>query len=126
MAVNVRAALAHCARRKALLGIVYATDAKIEPAVKVVGAFPDNSHDPIVYPAAATVNAKAETIQYLAFLQSAAANRYLRVTAFRCWQNQRREGENIRPERPRRMSAGVFISAHTNKKGRSRGGLFVC
>src|SRR6516225_9288619 len=67
------AALAHCARREALLSIVYATDAKIEPGVKVVGVFPDNSHDPIIYPVAATVNAKPGTIQYLAFLRSAAA-----------------------------------------------------
>jgi molybdate transport system substrate-binding protein len=73
MTVNVRAALAHCARRETLLSIVYATDAKIEPVVKVVGVFPDNSHDPIIYPAAATVNAKPGTIQYLAFLRSAAA-----------------------------------------------------
>jgi len=73
MTINVRAALAHCARGEASLGIVYATDAKIEPGVKVVGVFPDNSHDPIIYPVAATVNAKPETIQYLAFLQSAAA-----------------------------------------------------
>src|SRR5215469_7043457 len=73
MAVNVRAALAHCTRGETLLSIVYATDAKIEPAVKVIGVFPHNSHDPIVYPAAATVNAKRETIQYLAFLRSAAA-----------------------------------------------------
>jgi molybdate transport system substrate-binding protein len=73
MAVDVRAALAHCARREALLGIVYATDAKIDPGVKVVGVFPDNSHDPIIYPVAATVNAKPGTIQYLAFLRSAAA-----------------------------------------------------
>jgi molybdate transport system substrate-binding protein len=73
MTVNVRAALAHCARREALLSIVYATDAKIEPGVKVVGVFPDNSHDPIIYPVAATVNAKPATIQYLAFLRSAAA-----------------------------------------------------
>jgi molybdate transport system substrate-binding protein len=41
--------------------------------VKVLGVFPDNSDDPIVYPVAATVNAKPETIQYLAFLRSAAA-----------------------------------------------------
>jgi len=73
MTVNVRAALAHCARRKAPLSIVYATDAKIEPDVKVVGVFPNNSHDPIIYPVAATVNAKPGTIQYLAFLRSAAA-----------------------------------------------------
>jgi molybdate transport system substrate-binding protein len=73
MTVNVRAALAYAARGEALLSIVYATDAKIEPNVKVVGVFPDNSHDPIVYPVAATVNAKPETMQYLAFLRSAAA-----------------------------------------------------
>jgi molybdate transport system substrate-binding protein len=71
--VNVRAALAYAARRDAPLSIVYATDAKIEPGVKVVGVFPDDSHDPIIYPVAATVNAKPETIQYLAFLRSAAA-----------------------------------------------------
>jgi molybdate transport system substrate-binding protein len=73
MTVNVRAALAYAARGEAPLGIVYATDAKIEPGVKVVGVFPDNSDDPIVYPVAATANAKSETMQYLAFLRSAAA-----------------------------------------------------
>ena len=72
MTVNVRAALAYAARGKAPLSIVYATDAKIEPGVKVVGVFPDNSHDPIIYPVAATVNAKPGTLQYLAFLRSAA------------------------------------------------------
>ena len=73
MTVNVRAALAYVTRREAPLSIVYATDAKIEPDVKVVAVFPDYSHDPIIYPVAATVNAKLETIQYLAFLRSAAA-----------------------------------------------------
>jgi molybdate transport system substrate-binding protein len=82
MTVNVRAALAHCARRKALLGIVYATDARIEPDVKVVGVFPDHSHDPIIYPVAATVNAKPGTIQYLAFLRSAAAKSILEGYGF--------------------------------------------
>jgi molybdate transport system substrate-binding protein len=73
LAVNVRAALACIARGEAPLGIVYATDAKIEPNVKIIGVFRDNSHDPIVYPVAATVNAKPGTIEYLAFLRSAAA-----------------------------------------------------
>ena len=72
MTVNVRAALAYAAHGEALLSIVYATDAKIEPGVKVLGVFPDSSHDPIIYPVAATVNAKPETMQYLAFLRSAA------------------------------------------------------
>ena len=73
MTVNVRAALAYVARGEAPLSIVYATDAKIEPGVKVVGVFPKNSHDPIIYPVAATANAKPETMQYLAFLRSMAA-----------------------------------------------------
>src|SRR5262249_13239076 len=73
MTVNVRAALACVVRREAPLSIVYATDAKIEPGVKAVGAFPNHSHDPIIYPVAATVNARPGTIQYLTFLRSAAA-----------------------------------------------------
>jgi molybdate transport system substrate-binding protein len=73
MTVNVRAALAYVARGEVPLGIVYATDAKIQPGVKVIGVFPDNSHDPIIYPVAATVNAKPETMQYLTLLRSPAA-----------------------------------------------------
>jgi molybdate transport system substrate-binding protein len=73
MTVNVRAALAYAANGEARLSIVYATDAKIEPGVKVVGVFPENPHDPIVYPVAATVNAKPGTTRYLTFLRSAVA-----------------------------------------------------
>jgi molybdate transport system substrate-binding protein len=49
-AENVRAALALVQRGEAPLGIVYATDARSAKGVKVVGTFPDDSHDPIVYP----------------------------------------------------------------------------
>jgi molybdate transport system substrate-binding protein len=73
MADNVRAALALVARGEAVLGIVYETDAKVEPGVKIVGAFPADSHPPIVYPVAATVNAKPEGATYLAFLRSGIA-----------------------------------------------------
>src|SRR6516162_2935020 len=72
MTINVRTALAYAAHGETPLGIVYATDAKIEPRVEDIGVFPDNSHDPIIYPVAATVNAKPVTMQYLAFLRSAA------------------------------------------------------
>ena len=82
MTANVRAALVLVARGEAPLGIVYATDAKVEPGVKVVGAFPDSSHDPIVYPVAATVNAKPEAAQYLAFLRSAAAKSIFEAYGF--------------------------------------------
>src|SRR5262249_47494406 len=73
MAENVRAALALVARGEAVLGIVYETDAKVEPGVKIVGAFPPDSHPAIVYPVALTANAKPEAAQYLSFLRSQSA-----------------------------------------------------
>lgn len=73
MAESVRAALTLVARGEASLGIVYATDAKVEPNVKIVGTFPADSHPPIIYPVAATANAKSETADYITFLQSSAA-----------------------------------------------------
>jgi molybdate transport system substrate-binding protein len=73
MTANVRAALVLVARGEAPLGIVYSTDAKVEPGVKVVGVFPESSHDPIIYPVAATTGAKPDVAPYLAFLRSQAA-----------------------------------------------------
>jgi molybdate transport system substrate-binding protein len=73
MTENVRAALALVARGEVMLGIVYSTDARVEPGVKIVGTFPSESHPAIIYPVAATTNAKAEAIDYLAFLRSSAA-----------------------------------------------------
>lgn len=82
MADNVRAALALVARGEAVLGIVYETDAKVEPGVKIVGAFPPDSHPAIVYPVAATVNAKPETAAYLAFLRNGTAKAVFETYGF--------------------------------------------
>ncbi|MBE9636098.1 molybdate ABC transporter substrate-binding protein [Salipiger mangrovisoli] len=49
---NVRAALALVSTGEAPLGIVYATDAAADKAVSVIGTFPEDSHAPIIYPAA--------------------------------------------------------------------------
>ena len=58
MAENVRATLAFVARGETPIGIVYETDAKIEPKVKIVGVFPEDSYPPVTYPVAATANAQ--------------------------------------------------------------------
>jgi molybdate transport system substrate-binding protein len=73
MAESVRAALTLVARGEAVLGIVYATDARVEPDVKIVGTFPADSHPPIIYPVAATSNARPGATDYLAFLRTPAA-----------------------------------------------------
>jgi molybdate transport system substrate-binding protein len=73
-AENVRATLAFVARGETPLGIVYETDAKIEPKVKIVGAFPDGSYPPVTYPVAAVAESKNTSVAgYLAFLRSGAA-----------------------------------------------------
>jgi molybdate transport system substrate-binding protein len=72
-AENVRAALTFVARGEVPLGIVYGTDAKSEPAVKVVGTFPKNSHPKILYPVALTSSAKPEARKFLEFLLSSEA-----------------------------------------------------
>lgn len=57
-AENVRAALLLVARGEAPLGIVYKTDAAIEPKVRIVATFPPDSVPPIVYPIGLTASSK--------------------------------------------------------------------
>ena len=83
MAESVRAALTLVARGEAVLGIVYSTDAKVEPGVKVVGTFPADTHPAIIYPVAATTTAKPETSDYLVFLRSSAAKTILEKYGFK-------------------------------------------
>lgn len=73
-AQNVRAALALVARGEAPLGVVYATDARDEPKVRVIGTFDASSHPPIVYPAALVSGAPATAADLLAFLRGTRAS----------------------------------------------------
>ncbi len=68
-AENVRVALAYVARGEAPLGIVYTTDAMAERKVRIVGAFPDSSHAPIVYPIALTRDAQPAAKAFLDYLE---------------------------------------------------------
>jgi molybdate transport system substrate-binding protein len=80
---NVRAALALVERGEASLGIVYRTDAMVAK-VKVIGTFPEDSHPPIVYPVALTVQgAKSEAAKaYLEYLKSDAAKAVFEQAGF--------------------------------------------
>jgi molybdate transport system substrate-binding protein len=71
---NVRAALLFVARGEAPLGIVYQTDAASDPNVKIVGAFPDDTHPPIIYPVALTKEStNPDAAAFLNFVKSPAA-----------------------------------------------------
>ena len=70
-AENVRATLAFVTRGETPIGIVYETDAKIEPKVKTIGVFPDNSYPPVTYPVAATADTRRPGVgQYFSFLRT--------------------------------------------------------
>jgi molybdate transport system substrate-binding protein len=70
---SVRSALAFVDRGEVALGIVYSTDAQIDKKVRVVDAFPDDTHQPIVYPIALTAVAKTDAIKFADYVRSPAS-----------------------------------------------------
>ena len=72
-AENVRAALALVARGEAPMGIVYETDARAEPKVRIAGRIAPDLHAPIVYPAAVLRGAPPQAQRYLDYLGGAQA-----------------------------------------------------
>jgi molybdate transport system substrate-binding protein len=80
---NVRAALALVALGEAPLGIVYATDARAEPKVEVLGVFPDDMHPPIVYPVARTASSPSDAAtSFLDFLATPTARATFEAEGF--------------------------------------------
>jgi molybdate transport system substrate-binding protein len=73
-AQDVRATLLLVSRGEAPLGIVYQTDAAADKGVKIVGAFPAQTHPPIIYPiAVTTASTNPGAAAYVGFLKSPAA-----------------------------------------------------
>ena len=77
VADNVRMVLGWVARGEAQAGVVYASDARVEPRVRVALTFPPTSHPPIVYPMA-VLRASARpalAADFLAYCASTEASR---------------------------------------------------
>jgi molybdate transport system substrate-binding protein len=66
---DVRTALAFVERGECAVGIVYDTDARISNKVVVIGRFPANTHQPIVYPFALMPHASLATQAFYQYLQ---------------------------------------------------------
>jgi molybdate transport system substrate-binding protein len=81
-AENVRMALLFVARGEAPLGVVYATDARAEPRVRVVGEFPSTAHPAILYPAALTSGARAAAAPFLQYLTGTSARARFAAAGF--------------------------------------------
>lgn len=80
---NTRAALALVASGEAPLGIVYYTDALVEPRVSIVGTFPETSHSPILYPVAITTQSThPDAEDFMTFLRSDAVQKVFESEGF--------------------------------------------
>lgn len=79
---NVRVALASVARGDTPLGVVYGSDAHVEPKVQVVAVFPADSHPEIVYPAAMTTDGSDLGQAFLEFLTGPSAQAILTASGF--------------------------------------------
>lgn len=80
---SVRAALILVERGEAPVGIVYATDAAATPNVRVIGTFPETTHDAIAYPMALVARRdSAAAREFLRFLEGEAALAIYRKAGF--------------------------------------------
>ncbi|MGL4237229.1 molybdate ABC transporter substrate-binding protein [Tabrizicola sp.] len=81
---NVRAALKLVELGEASVGIVYASDAVAAEGVTVVGTFPEESHRPITYPAALTLEgSEPEAAAFLDHLETPEAEAIFVANGFR-------------------------------------------
>ena len=80
---DVRAALLLVARSEATLGIVYATDAAVDPGVRVIGTLPQETHPRIIYPVALTSTSQnPDAAAFLVYLESKTAHAQFQKAGF--------------------------------------------
>jgi molybdate transport system substrate-binding protein len=82
-AQDVRAALLLVSRGEAPLGIVYQTDAAADKNVKIIAAFPESTHPPIIYPIAILASStNGVTPIYVQYLRSPKAAPFFEKQGF--------------------------------------------
>ncbi len=82
-AEDVRSALLLVSRGETPLGIVYATDAAADKGVRIVAAFPEDTHPPIVYPAALLASSDSpDAAAFLDYLSSDKARPFFERQGF--------------------------------------------
>lgn len=79
---DVRAALNLVERGECEVGIVYETDARQSKKVDIIGRFPDDSHTPIVYPAA-RVTPSEDARKFLEYLRQDSAGKIFAKYGFK-------------------------------------------
>jgi molybdate transport system substrate-binding protein len=80
---SVRGALVFVSRGEAPLGIVYDTDARADPSVRIVALFPAASHPKIVYPGAVLREARHPAAgRFMSFLRTPQAAQIFRAHGF--------------------------------------------
>lgn len=80
---DVRGALVFVERGECMAGIVYETDALISSKVEITAIFPENTHKPILYPAALIKKASKEAASYLEYLRGHEASAIFAKYGFR-------------------------------------------
>jgi molybdate transport system substrate-binding protein len=82
-AADTRAAVLSVSSGQAPLGIVFATDAAVDKAVKVIGTFPESTHPPIVYPMGISIYSTNPLASiYFQYLLSGKARRFFEEQGF--------------------------------------------
>lgn len=81
---NVRSVLAWAAAGEVDAGVVYASDARVEPRVRVVWTFAADTHPPIVYPGAVVKGSRsaAEAAAFLRYCRGPEAASVFRAAGF--------------------------------------------
>ncbi len=79
---DARASLALIERGECVAGIVYTTDANASNKIKLIAKFPNNTHNPIVYPVALIAPANHAANIFLQYLSSSPATKIFNQYGF--------------------------------------------